>query len=311
MDVLVTGGAGFIGSNTVRGLLDEGFGVRVLDNMSTGRRENLDEILEKIEFVEGDLRDKEAVEKAVSGVDYIIHEGALPSVPRSIDDPILSNEVNLSGTLNVLWAAKTEGVRRVVFASSSSIYGDTPTLPKVETMTPTPLSPYAVSKLSCEHYMRVFTAAYGLETVCLRYFNVYGPRQDPASEYAAVVPKFATAYLSGKPPTIFGDGEQTRDFTYIKDVVSVNIAALTAPKASGEIVNIAGGKRVSVNELAQIIADITGSDAKPNYEPERPGDVKHSLADVRLARDVLDFKPKYGLKEGLTETVEYFKNQAD
>lgn len=303
--VLVTGGAGFIGSNLAGKLQNEGYEVKVLDNFSTGRQENLTDIKE-IELIKGDLRDIETVKMSMENVDFVFHQAALASVSRSVKDPQATNEVNVTGTLNVLNSAKESDVKKVIYASSSSAYGDTPTLPKSEDMLPSPLSPYAVSKLTGEYYSRVFHEIYGLETVSLRYFNVYGPKQDPKSEYAAVVPKFITAMLNQEPPTIFGDGEQTRDFTYIKDVVQANILAIKHG-GSGEVFNIGSGERVTINNLAEKIGKIL-TPIKPINTTPRQGDVKHSLADISIAKKVLKYNPKYSLEAGLKETIEWYKH---
>jgi len=277
---LVTGGAGFIGSHIVQRLVERGEAVSVLDNLSTGKAENLAECRDRIEFTEGDLRDLDTVKRACRNVDYVLHQGALPSVPRSVENPIASNEVNVTGTLNVLLAARDEGVRRVVYAGSSSSYGDAPTLPKLESMPANPWSPYAISKYTGELYCRMFPKLYGTETVVLRYFNVFGPRQDPTSQYAAVIPKFITALQRGGALTIFGDGEQSRDFTYVANVVEANLLACDAPKAVGEVINIACGTRLSINQLVTMLHKIVGVDRAPEYAPARPGEVKHSLADI-------------------------------
>lgn len=309
---LVTGGAGFIGSNLVEALLERGHTVRVLDNFSTGRRENLAGFADRIDLMEGDLTRLDDVCQAVAGVEVVLHQGAIPSVPRSIDDPLGSNEANVRGTLNVLVAAKDAGVRRVVYASSSSVYGDQAlTEPKVETMAPQPISPYAVSKLSGEQYCQVFHTVYGLETVALRYFNVFGPRQDPHSAYAAVIPKFTIALLNGEPPTIYGDGEQTRDFTFIGNVVEGNLLAATAPaeKAAGQVMNLATGGQISLSELVQKLQAITGQDVAPVYDPPRPGDIKYSHADVGKAKALLGYEPVYDFDEGLRRTVEWYRSR--
>ena len=303
---LVTGGAGFIGSSLARSLLERGETVRVLDDFSTGKRENLAEAAGRIALVEGSVADEATVRGAVEGVDYVFHEAALASVPRSIEDPLSSNLANVTGTLQVLMAARDAGVKRVVYAASSSTYGDQPTLPKVETMAPSPLSPYAVSKQAGEHYCQAFTTCYGLETVSLRYFNVYGPRQDPQSVYAAVIPKFITAMLEGQRPTIFGDGEQSRDFTFIDDVVGANLLACTAPEASGYALNVACGDRYSLNELVRVLNRILGTSIEPVYADERPGDVKHSQADILAARDILGYAPSHTLEQGLRKTIEWY-----
>ena len=303
---LVTGGAGFIGSNVARKLLELRHQVRVLDNFLTGKRENLADIRGDIDLIEGDMRNFEAVRQAAQGIDYILHLGALPSVPRSVADPLLSNDININGTLHVLEAARQQGVKRVVFSSSSSIYGDTPTLPKREDMPLNPLSPYAAHKAAGELYCRVYQNMFHVETVCLRYFNVFGLRQDPASQYAAVIPRFITALRSGGQPTIYGDGEQSRDFTHIDNVVAANIAASTAPDAAGEVINIACGERVTINELARRIGALLGKEAAPQYLPARAGDVKHSLADISKARRLLNYADTVNLDTGLRRTVEWF-----
>jgi UDP-glucose 4-epimerase len=265
---LVTGGAGFIGSNLVEALVQRGERVRVLDDFATGKRANIAPWLDKIELVEGSLANAAHCAKAVAGVDYVLHQGALPSVPKSVERPFETNEANITGTVNLLIAARDAKVKRLVFAASSSAYGDTPTLPKIETMTPTPKSPYAVQKLTGELYLRVFYETYGLETVALRYFNIFGPRQDPTSQYSAVIPKFITALLANQAPTIFGDGEQSRDFTYIENVVHANLAACTAPKkACGQVMNIACGERITLNDLARVVNEALGTDIKPTTNP--------------------------------------------
>jgi UDP-glucose 4-epimerase len=303
---LVTGGAGFIGSNIVWKLAELGHDVRVLDNFLTGKRENLSEVLQDISLIEGDIRDFETVQQASRNVDYVLHIAALPSVPRSVANPLMSHEINMTGTLNVLEAARQQGVKRLVFSSSSSVYGNTPVLPKREDMPLSPLSPYAVHKASAELYCRVYADMYNLETVCLRYFNVFGPRQNPNSQYAAVVPKFITALQAGGQPTIFGDGEQSRDFTYIDNVVAANIAASTAPDVTSEVINIACGKRITVNELAHRIGTILGKEVAPQYDPPRPGDVKHSLADISKAQERLNYSILVDIDTGLQKTVDAF-----
>jgi nucleoside-diphosphate-sugar epimerase len=315
MRYLVTGGAGFIGSNLTRALLDEGHMVRVLDNFLTGKRENLAGLSERhkdrFELVEGDLRNLETVRGSVKGVDYILHQGALPSVPRSVADPVLSNEINISGTLNLLIAARDAGVRRVLFAASSSAYGDTPELPKRETMPTNPKSPYAAQKLAGEQYMRIFYEIYGLETVSLRYFNVFGPRQDPASTYAAVIPRFITSVLRGEQPVVYSDGLQTRDFTYIDNVVQANIAGCSAPKeACGKVFNIACGERISLLDILEIVYGEAGKRVPPKFEPQRPGDVRDSLADISRAQDLLGYHPKVAFREGLKKTFDWFRETA-
>lgn len=306
----VTGGAGFIGSHIVRSLIGMGEQVVVLDNLSSGRPENLDEVRGKIKMIVGDIRDGEAVNEALKGVEYVLHQAALSSVPRSVADPMATDENNTRGTLNILLRAREAGVKRLVFASSSSIYGDSPIQPKAESQTPNPMSPYAVSKLVGELYCRVFHELFGLETISLRYFNVFGPQQDPASEYAAVVPKFVNALLSGRRPSIYGDGEQSRDFTYVSNVVAANMAASRAPAAApGRAYNIACGKRTSVLELFRMIAGITGSEVEPVCKSKRSGDILHSLADISLAKDELGYEPSMGIKEGMKKTVEWYKNK--
>lgn len=306
---LVTGGAGFIGSNLVEALLAQGHRVRVLDNFSTGKRENLEPFLDRIELVTGSLAKFEYCQMAVEGVDYVLHQGALPSVPKSIELPIESNNANVTGTVDLLVAARDAGVKRVVFAASSSAYGNTETLPKIETMPPSPLSPYALQKYAGELYMKIFYETYGLETVSLRYFNIFGPRQDPTSFYSAVIPKFITMLLKGEAPTIFGDGQQSRDFTYIENVVQANIKAATADRRSaGEVMNIACGERIDLNELAQVINDILGSNIQPKYEPERRGDVKHSLADIGRAKELIGYEPTVKFAEGIRKTIEWYKH---
>jgi nucleoside-diphosphate-sugar epimerase len=305
---LVTGGAGFVGSYLVRFLLDKGERVRVLDNFSTGKRENLDEVIAAngVEVVEGDLNDEQAVGEAVRDVDFVLHEAAIPSVPRSVDNPVESHEANASGTLSLLQAARAAGVRRVVYASSSSVYGANPELPKVETMRTEPMSPYAVAKLAAEHYCMVFHRLYGLETVALRYFNVFGPRQDPNSPYSGVVSRFIDAIISETPPTIHGDGEQTRDFTYVENVAEANFAACHQEAAAGGVYNIGCQKRISLNELWKTMAELTGSKLEPQRAPVRAGDVPHSLADISAARRDLGLDPKIGVREGLEKTLRFY-----
>jgi nucleoside-diphosphate-sugar epimerase len=307
--VLITGGAGFIGSHLVERLLRDGCAIRVLDSFETGKRENLAPFARDVELLEGDVRDPDACRKACREVEVVFHEAALPSVPRSIADPVRAFEITLGGTNRLLLAARECGVRRVVQASSSSIYGDQPTLPKHEDMPPAPRSPYAAHKLGAEQLGVAFAASMGLEVVALRYFNVFGPRQDPKSEYAAVVPRFATACLGGEPPTIYGDGEQSRDFTYVENVVEANLCAARAEGASGGVFNVACGARVTVNELFRMIAEETGaSDLRPRYVPARPGDVKHSLASIERAREVLLYTPRVDLAEGIARTVAWYRS---
>lgn len=303
---LVTGGAGFIGSNIVRKLLALKHDVRVIDNFLTGKRENLVEVAEAIELIDGDIRESGTMMQACQDMDYILHLAALSSVPRSVADPVLTHDINVTGTLNVLEAARKQGVKRVVFSSSSSVYGDTPTLPKHEQMPMAPLSPYAAHKATGELYCKVYDTIYQLETVCLRYFNVFGPRQDPLSQYSAVIPKFITALSRGEQPIIYGDGEQSRDFTYIDNVVAANIAASTAPQAAGESINVACGRRITVNELAQKIGKSLGKTASPQYERPRPGDVKHSLADISKAQRLLNYANVVDIDFGLQKTVDFF-----
>lgn len=310
---LVTGGAGFIGSNLVDVLLEEGHAVRVLDNFSTGKRENLNGVRDKIDLVEGDLTVMDDVREAVRDMDYVLHQGAVPSVPKSVTDPIGSNNANVSGTLNVLVAARDAKVKRVVFASSSSIYGDQdPAAAKVETMLSKPISPYGVAKMAAEHYCRVFYLNYGLETVALRYFNVFGPRQDPESLYAAVIPKFITFLLNGQAPTIYGDGEQTRDFTYIGNVVAGNLLAATAPaeNAAGKVFNLAAGGQTSLNVLIDMLHEIISVDTAPIYTDPRPGDIKHSRADISKAQELLGFDADISMLEGLRMTVDWYRQQS-
>ena len=308
-NVLVTGGAGFIGSNLTEALLQRGHFVRVLDDFSTGKRENL--ILNKEypspEIVKGDIRDLHTCQKAIMGMEYIFHQAALPSVQRSVEDPKTSNEVNTGGTLNILLVAREEKVKRVIYASSSSIYGDTPTLPKHEEMTSDPLSPYALQKYIGEQYCRLFYQLYGLETISLRYFNIFGPKQDPNSIYSAVIPKFIDALLHDRPPIIFGDGEQSRDFTYIENVVQANLLAMSAKHVQGEVVNIACGKRTSLNHLLNVLKRILESKLTPLYQEPRQGDVKHSLADIRRGKEILNYEPTVGVEMGLEKTVDFFQ----
>ncbi len=303
---LVTGGAGFIGSNIVTALVDKGRQVRVLDNFSSGRKENLAPVWDDIELIEGDIRDLTTVQRSLRGVEYVLHQAAVPSVPRSIEDPLESNASNITGTLNVLLASKESRVRRFIFASSSSVYGDTPVLPKTEHMPPSLLSPYALNKLTGEYYCKLFSSIYGLETVSLRYFNVFGPRQNPESEYAAVIPRFITAFLLKRPAVIYGDGEQTRDFTYIDNVVEANLLALEAPQVAGQIVNIASGERISLNQLVAHLEALTGENLPPTYTDPRVGDVRHSLADITLASELLGYHPLVDWKTGLQRTLAWF-----
>jgi nucleoside-diphosphate-sugar epimerase len=307
---LVTGGAGFIGSNIVERLVREGQRVRVLDNFSTGKRENLAPWQDRIEIMEADVRDLDAVRRAVAGTDYVLHQAALPSVPRSIADPLTTHEVNATGTLHVLIAARDAGVKRLVYASSSSVYGSSPELPKREEMPTNPLSPYAVSKLAGESYCRTFQRLYGLETACLRYFNVFGPRQDPNSQYAAVIPKFITAILGGKRPVIYGNGTQSRDFTYVENVVECNLLACRAENLGGEVFNVACGQRFELLQLVKALEDTIGKQTWPEFALPRPGDVQHSLAAIEKARERLGYTPAVCFDEGLRLTVEFLKQAA-
>jgi len=306
-EVVVTGGAGFIGSNLSE-VLSVHNNVTILDNFATGRMKNIAHLLEKenVELVEGSITDLELLKKVFKDKKYIFHQGALPSVERSVKDPLTTNNVNITGTLNVLLAARDCHVEKVVFAASSSAYGETPTLPKVETMKPSPLSPYAVTKICCEEYLRLFHELYGLRTTSLRYFNVYGPKQDPNSQYAAVIPRFIKAVMRNEPPTIYGDGKQSRDFTFIKDVLQANLKAAVSEKCDGEVCNIATGKRITVENLAFKIIKAFGKNLKPVYAPPRPGDIKHSLADISKAKKLMGYKPEYNIDRGLKETITYF-----
>jgi nucleoside-diphosphate-sugar epimerase len=306
---LVTGGAGFIGSHLVEALLERGHRVRVLDNFLTGKRENLSAFLDRIELIEGDLRDPAACRRATAGIDYVLHQAALASVPRSIADPFTTDEINVRGTLNILWAAAEAKVRRLIFASSSSVYGDEPKLPKREGVEGRLLSPYAVSKFVGEKYLQVFTMTYGLETVSLRYFNIFGPRQDPASQYAAAVPLFITKILRGEAPTIFGDGEQSRDFTYVANVVEANLLACTAPGAAGGVYNVACADRVTVNTLVGNINRLLGTSVASLYADPRPGDIKHSFADIGAAERDLGYRPRIGFVQGLERTIPWYQER--
>ncbi len=307
MRALVTGGAGFVGSNLVDALLERGDEVVVLDNFASGRRERMKEFGDRIRLVEGDLRSYERVHAATKGVEVVFHQGALPSIPRSIQDPLTTNAVNVDGTLNVLLAARDEQVRRVVFASSSSIYGDAPGLPRVETQAPAPLAPYAVAKLAAESYCRAFWRVYSLETVSLRYFNVFGPRQDPTSQYAAVVPRFINRVLNGEPPLIYGDGEQRRDFTYVGDVVQANLRAAEANGISGESFNIASGESRSVNELARVVGKTFDSEIEPIYLDPRRGEIRDSAADIGKALRLLGYTRDAQFEDAIRSTAEFFQ----
>src|SRR6202158_4189872 len=308
---LVTGAAGFIGSSLVRALLERGEEIRGIDNFDTGRRENLTEVLHRMDFREADILDLDAVHKACAGVDYVLHHAAIPSVPKSVLDPLGSNRANVDGTVNVLVAARDAKVKRVVYAASSSAYGDTPTLPKHEGMKPNPISPYAVAKLASELYMVSFYRCYQLETVALRYFNIFGPRQDPSSTYSGVLAKFITLMLRGEPPTIYGDGEQSRDFTYIDNAAEPTLFACPAPanRAAGQTFNVATGRRVDLNETFKLLQGLTSYKGEPKYGPERGGDIKHSLADISKAEAGLGYKPKVHFEEGLRRTVEWYRGQ--
>jgi UDP-glucose 4-epimerase len=304
---LVTGGAGFIGSNICKSLVSQGCFVRVVDNLLTGKKSNLSGIIDKIEFIEADMGDQNVARSAMKDIEVVLHEGALPSVPRSVDDPAASHRHCVDATFTLLLAARDAKIKRFVYASSSSAYGDTPTLPKVETMPTQPLSPYAVGKLVGEYYCSVFCRVYGLETISLRYFNVFGPQQDPTSQYAAAIPAFVTSILNQKPPTIYGDGEQSRDFTYVDNVVEANLLAARAKRTAGETVNIACGEAVTVNEIIGMINEALGKNVKPIYVAPRPGDIKHSMADISLARLVLGFEPKVSFRQGLLKAIDWYR----
>ncbi len=309
MRYLVTGGAGFIGSNTVDELVRRGHGVVVLDDLSSGKEDNLADVRSKITFIKGSINDLEIVQKAMLQADYVLHLAARTSVPRSVKDPIETNRVNVDGTLNVLVAARDNKVKRVVLAASSSAYGDTPTLPKSENMQPVPISPYGVTKYVGELYAQTFGRCYGLENVCLRYFNIFGPRQDPDSPYSGVLSRFATAFLDSTPPVVFGDGEQTRDFTYVENAVMANILACEAPAASGKTFNVGTGARVSLNQVLQMFQKITGKTLEAKYEAAREGDIRDSLADIRLAHEVLGYEPTVQFEDGLQRTFVWYQAQ--
>lgn len=310
-DVLVTGGAGFIGSNLALALVQAGANVRVLDDLSTGSLDNLADHVDELEFMEGDIRDIDVLRSALEGQEIVFHLAALPSVPRSIEDPFTSSEVNAQGTLKVLLASRDAGIGRLVYASSSSIYGDSPALPKTEELPVDPKSPYALSKYCGERYCQLFHRLYGLETVCLRYFNVFGPRQDPASQYAAVIPRFITRALSGAPITIHGDGEQTRDFSYVENVVEANLLAAGAPDAAGEVLNIACGQSTTVKQLAAFVSEKTGREVEIEWAPTRQGDVRDSLACIEKAHSVLGYRPGVDVYEGLARTIHWFRDVGD
>ena len=304
---LVTGGAGFIGSNICKELISQGCFVRVVDNLLTGKKSNLASIIDRIDFIQADMGDAEVAQSATKDIDVVLHQGALPSVPRSVDDPAATHKHCVDATFTLLLAARDAGIKRFVYAASSSTYGDTPTLPKVETMTPMPLSPYAVAKLVGEYYCSVFYEVFGLETISLRYFNVFGPHQDPASQYAAAMPAFVTAILKDKPPTIYGDGEQSRDFTYIDNVVEANLLAARAKQTKGEVINIACGEAVTVNAIIALINELLNRNIKPIYTDPRPGDVKHSLADITLAQKLISYKTKVPFKQGLQLAIDWYR----
>jgi len=307
MRYLVTGGAGFIGSNTVDELVRRGNSVVVLDDLSSGKEENLAEIRNKITFIKGSITDIEVVRKAMHEADYVLHLAARTSVPRSVKDPIETNRINIDGTLNVLVAAKDVKVKRVVFAASSSAYGETPTLPKVETMQPQPISPYGVTKYVGELYAQTFGRCYGLENVSVRYFNIFGPRQDPSSPYSGVLAKFCTAFLEGSQPVVFGDGEQTRDFTFVENAVQANLLACEAPNVSGRVFNVGTGGRVSLNQVLRALEEITGKTLETKYDPPRDGDIRDSQADISQAKEFLGYDPQIGFEEGLARTFEWYR----
>ena len=306
---LVTGGAGFIGSHIASALAKDGARVRVLDDLSTGHRENIDEIGGDVEFIQGSVADEDLLNKVLEDVELVFHEAAIPSVPRSVEAPRQTHIASVDGTFSLLVAARDRGVRRVVYAASSSAYGDQPTLPKSEEMRPDPLSPYAVAKLVGEYYCRAFTRVYGLETVSLRYFNVFGPRQDPGSQYSGVVSRFISVLLSNERPVIYGDGEQSRDFTYIDNVVFANLSAASAKEASGKVINVANGQRITLNQLLAELKELMGKqDATAEYLEPRVGDVRHSLADITMARELLGYESKVDLREGLQRTIDWFRS---
>lgn len=305
---LVTGGAGFIGSNICKKLVSQGCFVRVIDNLLTGKKSNLAAVSDKIEFLKADMGDETAARAAMKDIDVVLHQGALPSVPRSVDDPAETHRHCVDATFTLLLTARDAGVKRFVYAASSSAYGDTPTLPKTETMLPMPLSPYAAAKLFGEYYCSVFSGVFGLETISLRYFNVFGPNQDPASQYAAVIPAFVTSILKDQPPTIYGDGEQSRDFTYIDNIVEANLLAARARQTAGQVINIACGQAVTVNEIIDMINKSLGKSVKPTYTDPRPGDVKHSLADIALAQNLIGYKPTVQFKDGLKLAIDWYRN---
>jgi nucleoside-diphosphate-sugar epimerase len=304
---LITGGAGFIGSNLCRKLVKDGCFVRVIDNLITGKLSNLAGVMDKIDFVRADMGDPAVARTAMKDIDVVLHQGAVPSVPRSVTDPLTTHKHCVDATFTLLMAARDAGVKRFVYAASSSAYGDTPTLPKTEDMLTNPLSPYAAAKLAGEYYCSVFFKVYGLQTISLRYFNVFGPYQDPTSQYAAAIPAFVTKIIKNEPPTVYGDGEQSRDFTYIDNVVGANLSAARAAKVSGEVVNIACGERITVNEIIRLINKILGKSVQPKYEPSRPGDVKHSLASIELAGKVIGYKPVISFGDGLERAIAWYR----
>jgi UDP-glucose 4-epimerase len=305
---LVTGGAGFIGGHLVEGLLAAGWSVRVIDDLSTGSEQNLAPVMDQIEFTRADIRDVDTLERIMDGVEVVFHQAAMASVPRSVAMPLLANSINIDGTLLVLETARQSGVRRVVYAASSAVYGNSEVLPKVETLPPVPLSPYALQKYAGEVYCRLYSEFYGLETVGLRYFNVFGPRQDPNSDYAAVIPCFVSAAIAGKPPVIYGDGDQTRDFIYVENAVQANLLAADAARASGAVINVGEGKRTSLNALWRSIREIVGGDLEASHAASREGDVRHSVADLTIASDLLGYDPVVDLDEGLARTIASFRS---
>jgi len=305
---LVTGGAGFIGSNICRRLVAEGCYVRVIDNLLTGKKSNLADIADKIDFIEADMGDETVARAAMKDIDVVLHQGAVPSVPRSVDDPATTHQHCVNATFTLLLAARDNNVRRFVYAASSSAYGDSPTMPKTETMPTNPKSPYAAAKLFGEYYCSVFSQVYGLDTVSLRYFNVFGPYQDPTSQYAAAIPAFVTAILRDQPPTVYGDGEQSRDFTYIDNVVQANLLAARADKTNGQVINIACGQKITVNAIIDLINSLTGKSVKARYVPPRPGDVKHSLADIQNAKSLIGYEPVVQFQEGLEKAITWYRD---
>lgn len=304
---IVTGGAGFIGSHIAEALINTGRSVTIIDDLSTGNIKNIEHILSRVNFVQMDIREKPLLRKLIKGSEAVFHQAAIPSVARSFDNPEHTLSVNASGTAILLEACRLEGVQKVIFASSSSVYGDTPVLPKEESMSPQPKSPYAISKLAGEHLMKIYSQQYNIETISLRYFNVFGPRQDPESEYAAVIPRFITRMLKGHSPVVFGDGKQSRDFCYIKNVVNANLLCLEKSNLGGQVINVACGRRITLLELIRIINEKLGSNLEPEFDKPRPGDVKHSLASIKDAENTLGYKVLYHVEEGLKETIEYFK----